>query len=195
MSTLDCGKEDGARALMAQETAIELFQIAALMLGDEQEAANLVEETFAKVEADPCADAGLAHDQARSQLVETAIRRMAQSHPGAFAVPLTEATDTCIDADDLSAAGLTEEQLSAMIQGPGRAKFREWLEQLPAGLRAVFVLRAVVGQDGEGTAESLRRSGAPGANRWKGEQVGVAYRQALCSLATSLVSATSATPA
>jgi DNA-directed RNA polymerase specialized sigma24 family protein len=195
MSNSDCSEADGARALMAQETVSELFQIAALMLGNEQEAADLVEETVATVEADPCSDARLAHEQARAQLVAIAVRRMTQSDPGAFAVPISESKATCIDADDLSAAGLTEQQLSALIQGPGRAKLRDWLEQLPLALRAVFVLRAVVGQDGECTAEGLRRNGGSGAAGWTGEQVGTAYRQALCSLATSLVSANSTVPA
>jgi hypothetical protein len=50
------------------------------------------------------------------------------------------------------------------------------------------VLRAVAGQDGEQTAESLRRSGATGAQAWRRDQVGNAYREALCSLATCLMS-------
>jgi hypothetical protein len=50
-------------------------------------------------------------------------------------------------------------------------------------------LRAVAGQDGEQTAESLRQSGAAGAQAWRRDQVGNAYRQALCSLATCLMNA------
>ena len=44
-----------ASQLTAEDTALHLFQIAALMLGDEQEAVSLVEESVAKVETDPCA--------------------------------------------------------------------------------------------------------------------------------------------
>ena len=55
---------------MAQDTALHLFQIAALMLGDEQEAALVVEEIVAGVEADPCANATAAHDEAHSRLVQ-----------------------------------------------------------------------------------------------------------------------------
>ena len=65
---------------------------------------------------------------------------------------------------------------------------REWLERLAPALRAIFVLRAVAGQDGEQTAESLRQSGGRGAEAWRRDQVGTAYRQALCSLATCLMS-------
>jgi hypothetical protein len=95
----------------------------------------------------------------------------------------------CIDTDDLGSTGLTGEQFNALVSGAGRAGLREWLERLAPALRAIFVLRAVAGQDGEQTAESLRQSGAIGAQAWRRDQVGSAYRQALCSLATCLMSA------
>jgi hypothetical protein len=98
----------------------------------------------------------------------------------------------CIETDDLEAAGLSGDQFGAMISGAGRAGMREWLERLAPALRAIFVLRAVAGQDGEQTAESLRQSGATGAQAWRRDQVGTAYRQALCSLATCLMSAQTA---
>jgi hypothetical protein len=179
-----------ASQLMAEDTALQLFQIAALMLGDEQEAVSLVEETVARVETDPCAEGTLAYAEARTLLVRTAVRRMAGLYPGAFAVPASQPADAaCIETDDLGAAGLTGEQFGALISGAG---MREWLGRLAPALRAIFVLRAVVGQDGEQTAESLRQSGATGAQGWRREQVGTAYRQALCSLATCLMSAQTA---
>jgi hypothetical protein len=185
----DCSQAPGASNLMAKESALQLFQIAALMLGDEEEAVSLVEESVAKVEADPCADAPLAYAEARSRLVETAVRRMAGLYPGAFAVPTAQSTgETCVETDDLGAAGLTGEQFGALISGAGRAGMREWLERLAPALRAIFVLRAVAGQDGEQTAESLRRSGATGAQAWRRDLVGNAYREALCSLASCLMS-------
>jgi hypothetical protein len=55
MTDQDCSQAPGASLLMAEDTAVQLFQIAALMLGDEQEAVSLVEETVAQVETDPCA--------------------------------------------------------------------------------------------------------------------------------------------
>jgi DNA-directed RNA polymerase specialized sigma24 family protein len=186
----DCSQAPGTSLLMAEDTAVQLFQIAALMLGDEQEAVSLVEETVAKVETDPCAEATVAYAEARSLLVRTAMRRMAGLYPEAFAVPVQEPADaaSCIETDDLGAAGLTGEQFGALLSGTGRAGMREWLDRLAPALRAVFVLRAVAGQDGEQTAESLRQSGARGAQAWRRDQVGTAYRQALCSLASCLVS-------
>jgi DNA-directed RNA polymerase specialized sigma24 family protein len=190
----DCSQAPGASLLMAEDTAVQLFQIAALMLGDEQEAVSLVEETVARVETDPCAEATVAYAEARSLLVRTAMQRMAGLYPEAFAGPVPDPTeaDSCIETDDLGAAGLTGEQFGALFSGAGRAGMREWLDRLAPALRAVFVLRAVAGQDGEQTAESLRQSGARGAQAWRRDQVRTAYRQALCSLATCLVSSRTA---
>ena len=190
MNEQDLGPVAEARQLMAEDTALQLFQIAALMLGDEQEAVSLVEEVVAKVEADPCAEGTLAYAEASALLVRTAVQRMAGLYPEAFVVPTAQPADAvCIETDDLGAAGLSGEQFGGLISGAG---MREWLERLAPALRAIFVLRAVAGQDGEQTAESLRQSGATGAQAWRRDQVGTAYRQALCSLATCLMSAQTA---
>jgi hypothetical protein len=160
------------------------------MLGNEQEAVSLVEESVAKVEADPCAEGPQAYAEARTLVVRTAMQRMAGLYPGAFAVPISQPADAaCIETDDLGEAGLTSEQFSTLVSG---ARMREWLGRLAPALRAIFVLRAVAGQDGEETAESLRQSGATGAQAWRRDQVGTAYRQALCSLATCLMSSQAA---
>jgi DNA-directed RNA polymerase specialized sigma24 family protein len=193
MNEQDLGPLTEARDWMAEDTALQLFQIAALMLGDEQEAVSLVEEVVAKVEADPCAEGTLAYAEARTLLVRTAVQRLAGLYPEAFVVPTPQPADAvCIETDDLGAAGLDGDQFGALISGAGRAGMREWLERLAPALRAIFVLRAVAGQDGEQTAESLRQSGAKGAQAWRRDQVGTAYRQALCSLATCLMSAQTA---
>ncbi len=193
MNEQDLGPVVEARQLLAEDTPLQLFQIAALMLGDEQEAVSLVEESVAKVEADPCAEGTLAYVEARTMLVRTAVQRMAGLYPEAFAVPTAQPDNAaCIETDDLGAAGLTGEQFGALISGAGRAGMREWLGRLAPALRTIFVLRAVAGQDGEQTAESLRQSGAIGAQGWRRDQVGTAYRQALCSLATCLMSAQTA---
>ena len=193
MNEQDLGHIPEASHLMAEESALQLFQIAALLLGDEHEAVSLVEESVSGVETDPCFDGQLAYSEARTLLVRTAVKRMAGLHPEAFAVPDAQpASAACIETDDLGAAGLTGEQLGALLAGTGRAGMREWLSRLTPSLRAIFVLRAVAGQDGEQTAESLRQSGASGAQGWRRDLVGAAYRQALCSLATCLMSAQTA---
>jgi len=197
---LDSGQQDSQ--LLAEDAALHLFQIAALMLGDEQEAVCLVENTLARVESDPCADSTGAYIEARTLLVRDAIQRMAGLHPAAFAVPAAVAADAvCLESDDLDSTGidstgLAGEQFTTLVTGPGRVRLREWLDRLGPALRAIFVLRAVAGQNGEQTAETLRQSGVKGANAWRKDQVGAAYRQALCSLATCLMtSRTSLSPA
>jgi DNA-directed RNA polymerase specialized sigma24 family protein len=175
--------------LLAEGSALQLFQIAALLLGNENEAVNLVEETLAKVETDPCTDGTQAYTEARTLLVRAGVARMAGQNPAAFDVPVDLPTgDSCIETDDLQATGLTSEQLAALVSGAGREGLRSWLDRLSPALRAIFVLRAVAGQDGEQTAESLRQSGGMGAQGWRQDQVSGAYRQALCSLASSLMS-------
>jgi DNA-directed RNA polymerase specialized sigma24 family protein len=183
--------------LLAEDSALQLFQIAALLLGNESEAVDLVEETVAKVETDPCADGTLAYAEARTLLVHSGVQRMAKRDPGSFSVPDTQPSGSaCIETDDVQAVGLTSDQLGALVSGAGRAGMREWLDRLTPALRAIFVLRAVAGQDGEQTAESLRQTGVTGALAWGSQQVGNSYRQALCSLASRLMSAqTHLTPA
>jgi DNA-directed RNA polymerase specialized sigma24 family protein len=184
----------GSGATQAQDTALELFQMAALMLGNEEEAVSLVEETLADTQADPCADTAAVRGELRPRLLEAAVRRIASLYPAAFAVPVVaEGSGSCIESDDLASVGLSGETLASLTQGPGRVKMREWLEQLTPALRTIFVLRAIAGQDGERTAENLRHSGVDGAQSWRSDQVGTIYRQALCSLASSLVVANTLT--
>ena len=197
-SSPNAGTATERNHLLAEDTALHLFQIAALMLGDEQEAVSLVEETVARVETDPCAEGTVAYAEARALLLHTALQRLAGLHPGGFRVPAQQPSDAgCIQTGDLgdtgvAVAGLSSEQFGALVTGAGRAGLREWLGRLTPALRAIFVLRAVAGQDGEQTAESLRQSGATGAQEWRRDEVGAAYRQALCSLATCLMSAQTA---
>lgn len=170
----------------AQGAALELFQIAAMMLGSEEEAVALVEDAFAGVQADPCADAGAAEDQALPLLLVMALRRVLRRSPEAFAVPPQVADSAaCIDSEELAAPGM--EAIAALLQEPERAAIRHWLDQLTPALRAIFVLRAIAGRDAAQTLDLLYRSGASGARLWSREQVGAAYRGALCSLANSLL--------
>jgi hypothetical protein len=175
----------------AQETAVELYQIAALMLGDESEAANLVESTVADVDVDPCAAEESAVNSAKHHLIEAAVARMNEADPGAFVAPAIEGGGpaTCIEDDDLAAAGISNEQIAELLKGAGEGgQLRNWLDQLPAAQRAIFVQRAVLGWNNDATAASIvNGSGAKPA--WSAAQVAETFRQALCSLANSLVHA------
>jgi hypothetical protein len=184
MTDNDCA----AAGLKAQDAAVELYQLAALMLGDEGDALNLVEETVSQAEIDPCEQEDVAVDLARHQLIAAAVEKMKLTDPQAFVAPAAPdaAHQTCIEDDDLSAAGLTSADLAQMLSGTGRDELRSWLEQLPLAQRAIFVQRAVLGWGNGETAETLKQ-GSDSTSGWQPQQVSDAFRQALCSLANSLV--------
>ncbi|HZD75486.1 MAG TPA: hypothetical protein VE218_00680 [Acidobacteriaceae bacterium] len=181
-SAADCADcNDNA---VIESAARELYQTAALFVGDESEAMQLVEQTVASVEMDPCADGDAARSAASHELIQRALARVAalrpaQMHPSA-------ATDLggCVETDDLSAAGITREQLEALLSGGDRASMRQWLEGLGPVERSVFVLRAVLGRGGPESAQLLHQTTG---DSWTETHVGGAYRAALCSLASSLV--------
>ena len=181
-SAADCADcNDNA---VIESAARELYQTAALFVGDESEAMQLVEQTVASVEMDPCADGDAARSAARQELIQRALVRVAalrpaQMHPSA-------ATDLggCVETDDLSAAGITREQLEALLSGSDRTRMRQWLEGLGPVERSVFVLRAVLGRGGPESAQLLHQTTG---DSWTETHVGGAYRAALCSLASSLV--------
>jgi DNA-directed RNA polymerase specialized sigma24 family protein len=169
---------------VVESAARELYQTAALFVGDENEAMQLVEQTVAGVEMDPCADGDAARSAASQDLVQRALARVAalrraQMHPSA-AVDL----GGCVETDELSAAGVTREQLEGLLSGAGRTRMRQWLEGLGPVERSVFVLRAVLGRS---EAESERLLQQATGDPWTEAHVGGAYRAALCSLASALV--------
>jgi len=174
--------------LKAQDAAVELYQLAALMLGNESEALNLVESTVAQVEVDPCAEEKAGVDAARHHLIEAGVARMKQLDPQAFIAPAPDdgPVVSCIEDDDLSAAGISPSQMAELIGGAGRGDLRVWLEKLPLAQRAIFVQRAVLGWDNGATAASLN-TGAGVKSTWSAQQISELFRQALCSLANSLV--------
>lgn len=186
MAESDC---EGGR-VKAHVAAAELYQIAALMLGDETQAVELVEAAVAQTSIDPCNEAEASVDAARHNLVEAAVARLSQADPTGFDAPAISVIQSgCIEDDDLSATGISTAQLSEMIAGPGRRTLRNWLNQLSAVQRAIFVQRAILGWDNSAAAAALSRAAA---RSWQPRQVSEIFRQALCSLANSLVHAAAA---
>lgn len=173
--------------LKVHDAAVELYQLAALMLGDEARAADLVENVVTKTRIDPCADTETSVNAARIDLVETAVADLSHADPAAFNAPAPSANPGgCINDDDLSSAGISSAQLAEMVTGPERHTLRDWLNKLPAAQRAVFVERAILGWDNATAAASLSKAAS---RKWQPRQVSDTFRQALCSLATSLVHA------
>jgi DNA-directed RNA polymerase specialized sigma24 family protein len=179
----------GCSEWIAQDTAARLFQTAALLLGNESEAVTLVEETIAGVEVDPCADAASGQVLVQNHLVQAAIHKLSQREPSSFAVAAGNQNESasCIEGDDISESGISAAQLSFLLEGEGRQQLRNWLEHLPSAQRTVFVARAMLGQDNAATAASMRAGGGASAAGWSPEKVSDVFRQALCSLATSLI--------
>ena len=182
MSTGGCGD-----ASVVQGTAVELFQLAALLTGDQAEAVRLVEETLASVEIDPCLDPAAARRLGQQELLTRAIEGLRVADPASFAPAAGSSTGEqgCVRDEDLSQAGVSHAQLTEWLASAGRQDLRDWLAALPAAQRAIFVQRAVLGQDNAATAEKLQVGDAVPA-AWTPEGVGEVYRLALCSLANSL---------
>ena len=150
------------------------------------------------METDPCADPVLARSQARACIVRGALQTMAGENPEAFRAQAAApgAAGPCIQDDDLQSAGIHPEQLKQWLEQQGdpdlRRGMRDWLEELPAAQRAIFVQRAVLGQGNEAAAHLLREAAGTQASGWTAAHVSDTFRQALCSLANSLVHAPSA---
>lgn len=179
---------DGCSEWIAQDTAARLFQTAALLMGNETAAVSLVEETLAGTEVDPCADTAQAQHLVQDQMVQAAIGKLSQSEPDSFIVADEgRQSASCIEGDDISASGISSEQLAYLLEGEGRQQLRGWLEHLPAAQRVVFVGRAVLGWDNAATAASMRAGSGRNAAGWTSEKISEVFRQALCSLATSLL--------
>jgi DNA-directed RNA polymerase specialized sigma24 family protein len=181
-SAADCG--DCNDSALIESAARELYQTAALLVGDETEAMQLVEQTVASVEMDPCADGDAARNAASHELVQRALARVAALRPAQMHPAAAVDLGGCVETDDLSAAGVTREQLEGLLSGSDRARMRQWLEGLGPVERSVFVLRAVLGRSGPESAQLLHQTTG---DSWTETHVGGAYRAALCSLATSLV--------
>jgi hypothetical protein len=175
--------------------AAELFQLASLLVGEENRALRLIESSLSSMEIDPCLNTEAAREQTRGQVVRGALRQLAAEEPGAFSTQTTPGTEAnpCIQDDDLESAGITPAQLRSWVDEGDRPELRSglraWLENLPAVQRVVFVQRAVLGQGNEAAADLLRESGGEQARGWTPKNVSQTFRLALCSLANSLVHA------
>ncbi len=189
----DCG-DAGA----VQGMASELFQLASLLIGDEGRALQLIEQSLATIEIDPCLDPVAAREQARARVVRGALTELSAAQPAAFRSTSAEAPGyaPCVQDDDLEAAGITPAQLRVWLEQQGKPELRRglrtWLEELPVVQRAIFVQRAVMGQGNEAAAKLLREAGGEEAGGWTPQIVGESFRQALCSLANSLAHAPAA---
>lgn len=190
MATKGCGDANAVGGM-----ALELFQLASLLAGDEGEALGLIENALAVLEIDPCLDPEQAKQQARRAVVRLALTQMGHAEPAAFAAPASsaDAHDPCIQDDDLRAAGVTQDEVRGWLEHSGKSELRQglrsWIEKLPLAQRVVFVQRAVLGQDNDSAAELLRDAVGEPARGWTRQEISQTFRQALCSLANALAHA------
>src|SRR5664279_2896942 len=131
MNSQDPERKGAGGATTLEDSALELFQTAAMLLGQETEAVSVVEEVVGSAKSDPCAEPSAAHREAREMVIAAALRRMGELPGGgldAVKAAGSVSEGSCIESDDLSAAGISSDQLETLIAGPGRARLREWLD-------------------------------------------------------------------
>jgi hypothetical protein len=181
--------------VLLEKIAGELYGIASMLLGEGEEAIGLIEGVVANVDLPTCCDQAEARHQAHLLLAADAItilgQRDSESAFASLAAPVDGSGPAgCIEDDDLSAAGVTPNELEQMIAGPESHRLRDWLEGLSVSLRLIFVLRAVAALSSAEVAELLVSRGGSDARNWTAEAVRAGFLQALCSLASQLIHAT-----
>ena len=170
--------------------AAGLYTLASMLAGQGEDAIGLVETAVANAEVSSCTDPEQARHASRRALVAAAIQLLSRRDPSSLDAPEGLAhANTCIDDDDLDAAGMARDQLESMRAGPDRDRVRTWLESLPAAMRVIFVLRAVAGFSAPETAALLADNAGPQAANWSPDAVRELFRQALCSLASQMIKA------
>lgn len=173
--------------------AAGLYSLASMLVGEGEDSVRLVETTIATAEVSACQDPVAARQSSRRALGAPALEILEQRNPGCLASPKGMApAGTCIEDDDLDAAGVSRDELERMIAGPDRERVRKWLQSLPTPVRTIFVLRAVAGLSAVETADLLVTHGGPKAAGWTPDGVRESFRQGLCSLASQLIQATTA---
>jgi len=190
--------ETVAKALAGQEDLLDLiaaglYSMASMLVGEGEDSVRLVEMAVETAEVSACHDAEQARKSSRRALCTAALALLDRRNPGCLAFPQElEAAKTCIEEDDLDAAGVSREELETMLAGPGRDSVKNWLESLPTETRAIFVLRAVAGFTAPETAAMLAGHGGPDASGWSADAVREIFRRGLCSLASQLIQSNAA---
>lgn len=168
--------------VLLEKIAGEIYGIASMLLGEGEEAIGLIERVVTNADLPTCCDQAEARHKARLLLAADAITVLGQRDSASLAAPLDDSGPAgCIEDDDLSAAGVTPDELEQMIAGPESHRLRDWLEGLSVSLRVIFVLRAVAALSSVEVAGLLAKYGGPKAAEWTPEAVRGGFRQALCS--------------
>lgn len=175
--------------------ASELYNLASILVGEGEEGVRLVEAAIDSAEVSACQNPRAARKSARRALAKAAVANLARQNPAAFETPSTSfPPPTCIEDEELKAAGVSVEQLEAMFHGPERQRVRQWLAQLEPAVRTVFVLRAVADLSSREVAAILAEFGGPLASGWQPECVGHIFGKGIYSLTSQLIHASTVKP-
>jgi hypothetical protein len=179
---------------MLDMIAVGLYSMASMLVGEGEDSIGLVEIAVARMPTSPLSDPQQARMECRRALGAAAIELIDERAPGSLAAPeWLEHVTTCIEDDDLEAAGISRAELETLLSGPDRGKVKTWIEGLATPTRVIFVLRAVAGFTADETAEMLSEHGGKGAEGWNADAVREIFGQGLCSLASQLIHATTTT--
>ncbi len=171
--------------------AAGLYSLASMLVGEGEDSVQLVETAIATADISSCSDAEQARKSSRLALSRAAVQLLDRREPGCLAAPKDLApTTSCIQDEDLDAGGVSSEELAKLMSGPQKERVRDWLATLPVEFRVIFGLRAVAGFSSPEVASLLAAHGGPKAAAWTSADVGEVFRQALCSLASQVIHAT-----
>jgi DNA-directed RNA polymerase specialized sigma24 family protein len=173
--------------------AAGLYNMASMLVGEGEDSIRLVETAVERAELSQSGDAEQARKSSRLALSRAALEMLSRRASGSLAAPQDLVpTATCIQDDDLDAGGVSTEELAKLMAGPEKERVRTWLTSLRPEFRVVFVLRAVAGFNSPEVADLLAACGGPTASGWTAADVREVFRQALCSLASQVIHATTA---
>ena len=173
--------------------ASELYRIGSMLLGEGEETIDLIEGVVTNLDLTACQDHAEARHNSRLALGAESIAILELRNPGSLGAPLSQESDTatsCIEDDDLEAAGVTRTELERMLEDRDSQHLRVWLESLAEPLRVIFVLRSIANLSTVEIAVLLAENGGPSADTWTPDAVRSAFRLALCSLASQLIHST-----
>jgi hypothetical protein len=171
--------------------AARLYSLASMLVGEGEDSVRLVESAVANTEVSGCHNPVQSRKSSRRALSIVALETIARRDPASLAAPEGfQPAVTCIEDDDLDAAGVSTQELDGILAGPQRGRARKWLASLPTATRIIFALRAVAGFTSPETAALLAAHGGPRSAAWTPDAVREFFRQGLCSLASQLIQAT-----
>jgi hypothetical protein len=178
---------------LLEKMAGDLYHLASMLVGEGEETISLIEKAVATADIPACCDHLEARHSARVAMAVLAIERVSAREQTVFTAPKGEVGPvSCIEDDDLSAAGVTAAELEVLLNGPDRQRLRTWLECLGNPLRVIFVLRAVAGLSSPEVAGLLSLHGGQAAKGWTPDAVRDSFRGALCSLTSQMIQASAA---